>query len=107
MPTITTDEAIRTTQEHILSAVRQSQEAMVKAVTVWSQAVAKAVPELPSQPLADKLPTPEKLVETSFQFAEKLLGEQHKFVTEVLAAAAPVMKKTGASNGSKSDAKAS
>ncbi|MDQ2981517.1 MAG: hypothetical protein M3R26_04210 [Actinomycetota bacterium] len=106
MTPTTTDEAIQTTQEHILAAVRQSQEAMVKAVTVWSQAVAKVVPELPSQPLADKLPTPEKLVETSFQFAEKLLVEQHKFVNDVLAATAPVMKKTSA-NGSKGDAKAS
>ena len=80
---------------------------MVKAITVWSQAVAKAVPELPSQPLADKLPTPEKLVETSFEFAEKLLVAQHKFANDVLAAAAPVMKKTAARNGSKGDAKAS
>ena len=47
MPTTTTEEAIKTTQEQILSAVRQSQEAMVKAITVWSQTVAKAVPELP------------------------------------------------------------
>jgi len=106
MPT-TTDEAIRTTQDQILAAGRQSQEAMVKAVTVWSQAVAKAVPELPSQPLADKLPAPEKLIETSFQFAEKLLAAQHKFANDVIAAAAPVIKKTGAPNGAKGDAKAS
>jgi hypothetical protein len=49
-----TDEAIQMTQEQILAAVRQSQEAMVRAVTVWSQGVAKAVPELPSQPPAQK-----------------------------------------------------
>jgi hypothetical protein len=107
MPTTTTGEAIETTQEHMLNAVRQSQEAIVKAVSVWSQAVAKAVPELPATPFAKDLPGPEELVESSFQFAERLLAAQHEFAKDVLAAAAPVMKKTGAGNGSESARKGS
>jgi hypothetical protein len=108
MPTTTTtDEAIQKTQEHMLNAVRQSQEAIVKAVSVWSEAVSKAVPELPSTPFAKELPTPAELIETSFQFAERLLAAQHEFAKDVLAAAAPVMKKTAAGNGSESAPKAS
>jgi hypothetical protein len=107
MPTKTANDAIQTTQEQMLNAVRQSQEAIVTAVSVWSEAVAKAVPELPATPFAKELPTPEELVETSFQFAERLLSAQHEFAKDVLAAAVPVMKKTAAGNGSESATKSS
>ena len=74
-----------------MDAVQKSQETVIEAVRVWAKAVEKAVPAMP---VSKELPTPGELVESSFQFAERLLTAQHEFAREVLAAAAPVLDKT-------------
>ena len=48
----------------------------------------------PSLPLADQLPSPKELMETSFDFAEQLLKAQREFAENLVAAAAPVIDKT-------------
>ena len=88
-------ELTETAQEQTLAAIRQSQQFVVDAVRTWSEAVEKAVPEVPTVPFADELPTPRQLVESGFGFAEQLLKVQREFAEQVLAATAPVLKTKG------------
>jgi hypothetical protein len=81
-------------QEQTLGTIRQSQQAVVEAVHAWAQAVEKAVPETPALPFANELPTPQEIVQTSFDFAEQLLKAQREFAENLIAAAAPVTAKT-------------
>jgi len=93
MPT-TTSEFAHQAQEQTLNAIRQSQQAVVEAVHAWAQAVEKAVPETPSLPFAEELPSAKELIHTSFDFAEQLLKLQREFAENLVAAAAPVTDKT-------------
>jgi hypothetical protein len=92
MPATLTDYT-QQAQEQTLKLIRDSQEGMVEAVRAWASAIEKvtpAVPELPALPLADELPSPKEIVETSFGFAEQLLEAQRQVVGHVQTAAAPV-----------------
>jgi hypothetical protein len=42
-------------------------------------------------PFADKLPKPQDIVASGYDFAEKLLSNQRKFADEVVKAAAPLL----------------
>src|SRR5690349_3646840 len=88
---------IQTAQEQTLGAIRQSQHAVVEAVRTWADAVEKIVPETPSLPFADELPSPQAIVHTSFDFAEQLLKTQRDFAEKLLGAAAPVFDKAAPS----------
>jgi hypothetical protein len=46
-------------------------------------------------PLAEELPTPKQLIESSFSFAEQLLKAQREFAEQVLAAVSPPLKTKG------------
>jgi hypothetical protein len=46
-------------------------------------------------PLADKLPKPEEVVASAYDFAEKLLASQREFAEELLRATIPLMPGTG------------
>ena len=89
----TASEFAQSIQEQTLTSIKQSQQAVVEAVHAWAQAVEKAVPESPSIPFASELPTPQQIVQTSFDFAEQLLKVQREFAESLLAAAAPVIDK--------------
>jgi hypothetical protein len=80
-------------QEQTLSAIRQSQQAVVEAVQAWAHAVERTIPDTPSAPFADELPTAKELIQTSFDFAEQLLKAQREFAENLIAAAAPVTDK--------------
>lgn len=80
-------------QEQTLNAIRQSQQAVVEAVQAWAHAVERAVPETPSLPFTEELPTAKELIQTSFDFAEQLLKAQREFAENLVAAAAPVTDK--------------
>lgn len=75
-------------QDQFLEGVKQSQTAVVEAVRAWSDATAKLVPvpaaTLP--PLPADLPTPQDLVASQFDFAEKLLAAQRDFAQGLAAA---------------------
>jgi len=77
MSTVT--ELTQTAQEQTLAAVRQSQQFVVDAARTWAEAVEKAIPAVPTMPLAEELPTPKQLIESSFSFAEQLLKAQREF----------------------------
>lgn len=96
-------------QGEVLNTIRKSQAAVVDAIERWATTVQSLKPELPelnlpfadSLNIADKLPKPEELVKSAYDFAEQLLASQRKFAEDVLKATAPLMG-TG-SNAGKSD----
>lgn len=93
MPT-TANEYVQTAQEQTLKSIRETQQAVVEAVRTWAEAVESSVPEIPSNPYIDELPSAKEIVQTSFEFAEQLLKTQRDFAESVLAASAPVFATT-------------
>ena len=85
-------------QAEILDTVRKSQEAVVDAIKRWADTVQSITPSIPvpSLPYADKLPRPEELVASAYDFAEKLLASQRTFAESVLQATRPL---TSGKNG--------
>jgi len=84
------NEMLEALEDQVLESVRQSQDAVVKAVKTWADAGKNVVPELPSLPFADQLPSTSELVETAFDFADRLLAAQREFATAVIDAARPL-----------------
>jgi hypothetical protein len=80
-------------QEEILNTVRKSQAAVIEAIQTWASAVQSITPELPdvNLPFVDKLPKPQELVASAYDFAEKLLASQRKFAEDVMQATAPLL----------------
>ena len=83
-------------QDEILNTVRKSQEAVIDAIRSWSETIQSITPKLPAVPLpgADKLPKPEDVVASAYDFAEQLLASQRKFAEEVVKATAPLTSAT-------------
>jgi hypothetical protein len=83
----------RELQEEILNTVRKSQAAVVDAIQNWASAVQSITPSLPgvNVPFADKLPKPQDVVASAYDFAEQLLASQRKFAEEVMKATAPML----------------
>ena len=75
-------------QNEILSTVRKSQETVVDAIKTWVETVQSITPKIPAVdvPFAGKLPKPEEVVASAYDFAEQLLASQRKFAEEVLKA---------------------
>jgi regulator of protease activity HflC (stomatin/prohibitin superfamily) len=99
--TTTVNDYTQAAQEQTLKAIRQAQQAVVEAVRTSAKTAEKTIPETPALPFADKLPTPQEIVQMSFGFAEELLKAQREFAENLLTAATPVLKKTGKTNGTK------
>jgi hypothetical protein len=80
-------------QDEILNTVRKSQAAVVEAIQTWAGAVQSVTPSLPelNVPFADKLPRPQDLVASAYDFAEQLLASQRTFAEDVLKATAPLL----------------
>jgi hypothetical protein len=88
----TTAEYAQAAQEQTLKSIRETQQAIVEAVRTWADAIEKTTPASSALPLAEELPSPQEIVQTSFGFAEQLLKAQREFAENVLAAAAPVIE---------------
>ena len=80
-------------QEEILKTVRSSQSAVVAAIQAWARTVQSITPALPdvNVPFAEKLPKPQELIASAYDFAEQLLASQRKFAEDVLKATAPML----------------
>jgi hypothetical protein len=80
-------------QEEFLKTVRSSQSAVVEAIQAWAQAVQSVMPALPdvNVPFAEKLPKPQELIASTYDFAEQLLASQRKFAEDVLKATTPML----------------
>jgi hypothetical protein len=80
-------------QNEVLNTVRKSQESVIDALKTWVETVQSITPKVPSvdMPFADKLPKPEEVVASAYDFAEQLLASQRKFAEEVLKATGSLM----------------
>ena len=79
-------------QEEILNTVRKSQAAVVEAIQAWASAVQSITPSPDVNiPLAGKMPKPQDLVTSAYDFAEQLLASQRKFAEDVMKATAPLL----------------
>ena len=75
-------------QDEVLNTVRKSQEAVIDAIRTWSETIQSITPKLPAVPVpgADKLPRPEEVVASAYDFAEQLLASQRKFAQDMVKA---------------------
>ena len=75
-------------QNEVLNTVRKSQETVIDALKTWVETVQSITPKVPAvdMPFAGKLPKPEEVVASAYDFAEQLLASQRKFAEEVLKA---------------------
>jgi hypothetical protein len=80
-------------QDQFLSIVQKSQEIALDAIKTMVDTVQSITPRIPvvDVPFADKLPKPQDIVASGYDFAEKLLSNQRKFADEVVKAAAPLL----------------
>jgi hypothetical protein len=83
-------------QNELLTTVRKSQESVIDAIKTWVETVQSITPKLPSVdvPFAGKLPKPEEVVASAYDFAEQLLASQRRFAEEVLKATGSLMPGT-------------
>ena len=86
-------------QQEILKTVRNGQSTVVAAIEAWARAVQSITPALPdvNMPFAEKLPKPQELIASAYDFAEQLLASQRKFAEEVLKATAALSPSNGKS----------
>ena len=84
-------------QDQFLSIVRKSQEMALDVIKSMVDSVQTITPKIPSVdvPFADRLPKPQDVVASGYDFAEKLLSSQRKFADEVVKAAAPLLPGNG------------
>jgi hypothetical protein len=82
----------RELQDEVLNTVRISQTAVVEAIQAWTSTVQSITADLPelNMPFADKLPKPQELIASTYDFAEQLLASQRTFAEDVLKATAPL-----------------
>jgi hypothetical protein len=93
MPTTTPkpSEYVQSAQEQTLKTLRDGQQAIIDSIRAWAEAAERIVPQTPALPFSEQLPSPQEIVQTSFNFAEQLLKTQREFAENVLAAAEPVL----------------
>jgi hypothetical protein len=86
-------------QNEVLNTVRKSQETVIEALKTWVETIQSITPKVPAVdiPFADKLPKPEEVVASAYDFAEQLLASQRKFAEEVLKATSALTPGTEAS----------
>ena len=75
-------------QNELLSTVRKGQESVIDAIRTWVETVQSIPPKIPAVdvPFAGKLPKPEEVVASAYDFAEQLLASQRRFAEEVIKA---------------------
>jgi len=80
-------------QDQFLATIRKSQEVALDAIKTMVDAIQNVTPNIPSVdvPFADRLPKPQEVVASGYDFAERLLTSQRKFADEVLNTTAPLL----------------
>jgi hypothetical protein len=80
-------------QDQFLSIVQKSQEIALEAIKTIVDTVQTITPNIPAVdvPFSDKLPKPQEVVASGYDFAEKLLSNQRKFADEVVKTTAPLL----------------
>ena len=91
---MTQSNAAQELSNEVLNAIKKSQAAVVDAIETWASAVQSIKPDLPqvNVPFADKLPTPQDVVASAYDFAEQLLASQRAFAEDLLKATSPLVR---------------
>lgn len=73
-------------QDQFLSMVRKSQEIALDAIKTMVDTIQDFTPNIPSidVPFADRLPKPQDVVASTYDFAEQWLRTQRQFADEVV-----------------------
>ena len=84
-------------QDQILTIIRKSQDVALDTIKTMVNTINNFAPSMSSVnvPLADRLPKPEDVVASSYDFAEQLLSSQRRFVDEVIKTATPLLPGNG------------
>ena len=87
-------------QDQFLSIVTKSQEMALDAIKSMVDSIQTITPRIPAVdvPFSDRLPKPQDVVASGYDFAQKLLSSQRKFADEVVKAAAPLLPGNGDSD---------
>jgi hypothetical protein len=90
---MTETQSVSHVQGEIIKTVNQSQDALIEVVRDWTDAVQAITPKLPAVnvPFAGRMPEPEHLVASAYDFAEQLLRSQRRFAEELIKATAPLL----------------
>jgi hypothetical protein len=88
-----TVERLTEVQDKIVEAVASFQEPVVETVRKAVGLVDERIPELPTEKVAEKLPTARELVDNQFEFATRMLKVSHDFAIAVIDAVEPVTVK--------------
>ena len=94
MATTKTTDPTTVFTDAVIAGVKQGQEVAFSGISLWIDFAGKAftLPELESLPFVDQLPSAKAIVESSFGFAEELLGTQKDFALKVVEAVTPAAK---------------
>ena len=97
MASTTTTSTQQELQDQFLSIVTKSQEMALDAIKSMVDSIQTITPRIPAVdvPFADRLPKPQDVVASGYDFAQKLLTSQRKFADEVVKAAAPLLPGNG------------
>src|SRR5580693_3645385 len=83
--------------KEFLTAARKGQEYALDAMRTWVETVQSVIPGIPTVqiPFANRLPKPEAILTSAYDFAGQLLANQRHFAEELLKATEPLMPAVG------------
>jgi hypothetical protein len=94
-----TQEITQKIQDQTLDAVRKAQDATVEAVTAWTESANKVAAQLPDfaktyevpglAEFTKQFPSVAEVIDSNFDFAQRILTIQRDFAHRVIAAATP------------------
>jgi hypothetical protein len=83
--------------KELLAAARKGQEYALDAMRTWVETVQSVIPGIPAVqiPFVNRLPKPEAILTSAYDFAGQLLASQRHFAEELLKATKPLMPAVG------------
>jgi hypothetical protein len=87
------NETVEKAGDRVLSAVGSAQDAYISAVSGAARRIGDILPEFPSLPLTDALPTPHEIVTSTFKLADQALKSQKAYALSFVKALAPITDK--------------
>jgi hypothetical protein len=90
----TTRNATDDLQAQILDSIRKTQEAVVDGLRSWTEAAGQFVPRTGAWPGAERVPTPDELVDAAYDFTGEVLKAQREFLHQAIQVTAPLYDRT-------------
>lgn len=85
-------ETTKVIQDKVLKSVQVGQNAVVDVVRSWADTVETVFSRVPEFTLAEVPPKPGQVLESTFNFTERLLAAQRDFASRVIEAALPATR---------------